>query len=119
MPPPPDGAALYASSCAGCHGALASSTKAGRTAAQITAANMTQGLTPVQVQAVAAVLATVTPPINGAALYTQYCAGCHGATGKKGASVSAINGAIASNRGGMGSLSSLTAAQIAAISASP
>lgn len=33
-----DGVALYASNCAGCHGALASSSKRGRTAAQIQAA---------------------------------------------------------------------------------
>jgi mono/diheme cytochrome c family protein len=55
-PPPPttlDGAALYASTCAGCHGPLASSSKRGRTAAQITAANMTKGLSSAQVQAVA------------------------------------------------------------------
>ena len=117
----PDGAALYAAKCASCHGALASSTKAGRTAAQITAANMTQGLTAVEVQAVAAALATVVPPppvIDGAALYTQYCSGCHG-SGKKGSSVSAIQNAISSNRGGMGSLSFLTTAQIQAISAAP
>ncbi len=36
--PPPattDGATLYSQNCASCHGALASSTKAGRTAAQM------------------------------------------------------------------------------------
>jgi hypothetical protein len=61
---------------------------------------------------------TYTPPIDGAALYTQYCSGCHG-TSKKGSSVSAIQGAISTNRGGMGSLSFLTTAQIQAISAAP
>lgn len=34
----PDGVALYASNCAGCHGSLASTTKPNRTAAQIRAA---------------------------------------------------------------------------------
>ena len=57
-------------------------------------------------------------PIDGAALYTQYCAGCHG-NGKKGKAVSATQGAINNNTGGMGSLNFLTAAQLAAISAAP
>ena len=61
---------------------------------------------------------TYVPPIDGAALYTQYCSGCHG-NGKKGKSVSAIQSAISSNRGGMGSLSSLTLEQITAISTAP
>jgi mono/diheme cytochrome c family protein len=116
VPPPPDGAALYAAKCAGCHGPLATSTKGGRTAAQITAASMTQGLSAAEVQAVAAALATVAPPIDGAALYTANCAGCHG-TSKKGKSAGAIQSAINSNTGGMSFLSSLTPAQIAAISA--
>jgi len=60
-PPAIDGAALYAAKCAGCHGPLATSSKRGRTAAQITAANMTQGLSPAEVQAVADALATTTP----------------------------------------------------------
>jgi mono/diheme cytochrome c family protein len=117
-PPPADGAALYASTCASCHGPLATSAKLGRTAAQITAAGMTKGLTAAQVQAVAAALATVVPPppaTTGAALYTQYCSGCHG-NGMKGQSASTIQSRINSNTGGMGSLKSLTPAQIAAIS---
>jgi len=69
-PPPPDGAALYAAKCASCHGPLATSTKLGRTAAQITAANMTQGLTPAEVQAVADALAVTTPPPPMACMYT-------------------------------------------------
>ncbi len=60
-PPTIDGAALYAAKCSGCHGPLATSSKLGRTAAQITAANMTQGLSPAEVQAVANALATTTP----------------------------------------------------------
>jgi mono/diheme cytochrome c family protein len=58
------------------------------------------------------------PPIDGAALYSQYCSGCHG-NSKKGRPASAIQGAIDSNRGGMGSLSFLTPAQIQAISTAP
>src|SRR6185369_12676631 len=61
-PPAIDGAALYAAKCAGCHGPLATSSKKGRTAAQITAANMTQGLSAAEVQAVANALAVTTPP---------------------------------------------------------
>ncbi len=51
--PPIDGAALYTQKCSGCHGALATSSVRGMTAAQITAAGMTQGLSAAQVQAVA------------------------------------------------------------------
>jgi len=61
-PTPIDGAALYAQNCASCHGPLATSSKIGRTAAQITAANMTRGLSPAQIDAIAAALATTTPP---------------------------------------------------------
>lgn len=56
-----DGAALYASSCAGCHGPLASSTMKGKGAAEIQAAinaktggmGVLSSLTPAQVQAIA------------------------------------------------------------------
>lgn len=60
------------------------------------------------------------PPIDGAALYSQYCSGCHG-NGKKGKSTTAIQNAITNNTGGMGSaaLRALTPEQIAAISAAP
>ncbi len=61
-PPVIDGAALYAQKCANCHGPLATSSKKGRTAAQITAAGMTMGLSAAQVQALATVLVTTTPP---------------------------------------------------------
>ena len=54
--------------------------------------------------------------VDGAALYTQYCAGCHG-TSKKGSSATSIQSAIDKNTGGMGSLKFLTADQIQAISA--
>ena len=62
-------------------------------------------------------MVTGTKPIDGAALYTQYCAGCHG-TSKKGSTALAIQNAIDSNRGGMGSLKFLTPEQAAAIAAS-
>ena len=61
-PPVLDGAALYTQTCSSCHGPLATSTKLGRTADQITTAGMTKGLTPEQVQAVASALAVATPP---------------------------------------------------------
>jgi len=59
-----DGVALYASNCASCHGPLATSTKLGRTAAQIQSAitnnvggmGFLSSLTPAQVQAIADVL---------------------------------------------------------------
>jgi mono/diheme cytochrome c family protein len=136
-PPPPtttDGATLYTQNCSSCHGALASSTKAGRTAAQISAAianaNYPMGslssLTSAQVQAIAGVLAGQTPPppppppttTDGATLYTQNCASCHGALAsstKAGRTAAQISAAIANPNYPMGSLSSLTSVQVAAI----
>jgi hypothetical protein len=60
------------------------------------------------------------PPIDGAALYTQHCAGCH-ANSKKGRPASATQAAIDADIGGMGTaaLRALTPAQIAAIAAAP
>jgi hypothetical protein len=60
------------------------------------------------------------PPIDGAALYTQYCAGCHGDS-RKGSRASTIQRAIDRNVGLMGTtgLRALTPIQIAAISAAP
>lgn len=62
--PPPDGPALYAQHCSGCHGSLESSSKRGRTAAQISAAIASQpamaglsGLSDAQRQAISAALA--------------------------------------------------------------
>ena len=126
--PAPDGAALYASDCASCHGALASSSKAGRSAAQIQAAINNVGamgsinLTAAEIQAIADALApattpTPTPAPDGAALYTSDCASCHGAlasSSKAGRSAAQIQAAITANYGGMGSIS-LTAAEIQAI----
>jgi mono/diheme cytochrome c family protein len=81
--PPPattDGAALYASNCRSCHGAMASSTVNTRTASAITTAirNNTggmgslSGLTSAQITAIATALAGggVTPPTPAACAYT-------------------------------------------------
>ncbi len=137
-PPPPtttDGATLYGQYCQSCHGALATSTKRGRTATQITTAiqNNTGGmgttalraLTSTQISAIATALANTggggtTPPptgTDGLSLYGQYCAGCHGTApgAKAGRSGAQIKSAIQVNAGGMGSLSMLTDAQINAI----
>ncbi|HSN14506.1 MAG TPA: cytochrome c, partial [Anaeromyxobacteraceae bacterium] len=59
---------------------------------------------------------TYVAPIDGKALYTQYCSGCHG-TSKQTSTAAAIQAAIDSNRGGMGFLNFLTPEQIAAIDA--
>jgi mono/diheme cytochrome c family protein len=124
-----NGAALYANTCAGCHGALATSAKKGATAAEIHAAiaanaggmGALSSLTALEIQAIATALAVTPPtPIDGAALYSSKCGSCHGAlatSSKRGATASAIQSAITANRGGMGSLSALTADQIAAIAA--
>ena len=144
-PPPPaltmtDGPTLYANYCAGCHGALASSTKSGRTAAQITSANNSvsamsglKSLTSAQISAIATALAvttpaptptpmpTPTPPpttVDGAALYGTYCAGCHGPLASSqflGASASLIQSAINGGESQMSGLKSLTTTQIQAI----
>ena len=52
--PPPDGAALYTQSCAGCHGALASSNLKGKgiSVSMIKSFGMTQGLNDAQLQAI-------------------------------------------------------------------
>ncbi|MBI5640885.1 MAG: c-type cytochrome, partial [Nitrospirae bacterium] len=128
-----DGTILYAQNCAGCHGALATSSKIGRTASQIQGAinasnnlysmGHLSSLTPSQVQAIADVLAQQAPPpppptTNGTTLYAQNCAGCHGALSrstKAGATAMSIRRAISANVGGMGSLKNLTSMQIQAI----
>ena len=109
-PPPAPGACSYTydawSACAGGlqTRAVVSATPAGCTG------------TPLLTQACTA----TPPPIDGAALYTTYCAGCHG-NAKKGQPASLIAAAIANGTGGMGSaaLRALTPAQIAAIAAAP
>ena len=73
-----DGAALYGTSCAGCHGPLATSSKRGATAAGIQSAiaNGTGGmgslssLSAAQLQAIADALAVATPPPPSACTYT-------------------------------------------------
>jgi mono/diheme cytochrome c family protein len=130
--PPPissqDGATLYAASCAGCHGALASSGKAGATAGRIQSAitgnigNMgyLSTLSSAQVTAIAAVLTTAAPlsPTDGPGLYAANCASCHRSLANsevRGDSASDISKAISKNKGGMGALSSLTSGMITAI----
>ncbi len=123
-----NGATLYASDCAACHGALATSSKLGATSARIQAAiggnvggmgSFASILTASQIQAIATALTTTVPPVvNGATLYASDCAACHGAlatSSKTGATVARIQSAINGNSGGMHSLSSLSAADIQAI----
>jgi mono/diheme cytochrome c family protein len=70
-PPPPttDGASLYATYCASCHGSLSTSSKQDKTAAQITSAissvssmRSLSNLTADQIAAIAAALATTSTP---------------------------------------------------------
>ncbi len=132
-PAPTDGATLYGNNCSGCHGALASSSKLNRTAAQIQSAIDTNtggmgglsSLTPTNVQAIADALATGggTPPppptpVDGATLYTNNCSGCHGALAnstKLNRTASQIQAAIDANIGGMGGLNTLTTTEVQAI----
>ena len=127
----PNGNALYASECAGCHQPLDATGKPGRSAAQIQAAidsnvgdmGFLSSLTPEEVQAIADVLPA--PPAqnpneapNGITLYGNNCAGCHqplNTSNKPGRSRSQIQAAINANVGGMGYLSSLTSAEVQAI----
>ncbi|MBI5920245.1 MAG: cytochrome c [Betaproteobacteria bacterium] len=103
----PDGAALYTANCAGCHGALASSSKGGITTVRLQNAisgnvggmGALASLSAADMQAIASALNPSTPPPtptptpvptptptptpgatpDGAALYATHCAGCHGA----------------------------------------
>jgi mono/diheme cytochrome c family protein len=126
----PDGAALYSTSCAGCHGALATSTKAGVTLARLQSAvaantggmGSLSTLTSDQLQAIVTALAPATTPptptVDGAVLYSASCAGCHGALAtstKTGVTLTRLQSAIAANTGGMGALSTLSSTQIQAI----
>ncbi|PNU20039.1 hypothetical protein C2E25_09640 [Geothermobacter hydrogeniphilus] len=129
-PGPVDGAALYGSNCAGCHGSLAGTSKPGRTATDIQNAidGNTGGmgflatLTATEVQAIADALpappAPAPGPVDGAALYGSNCAGCHGSlasTSKPGRTATDIQNAIDGNTGGMGFLATLTATEVQAI----
>lgn len=131
----PDGAALYAANCSGCHGALATSSKTGVTLARLQNAvtNDTGGmgflssLTAAEQQAIVTALnpgspapgtGTGTTTTDGAALYAANCAGCHGvlaSSTKTGRSSTQIQNAINGNTGGMGFLSPLTPTQVSAI----
>jgi len=127
-----DGTALYAGNCAGCHNPLESTTKPGRTAAQIQNAITTVSvmnslsLTSQQLEAIASALPlaptptptpTPTSTLNGATLYATYCAGCHNplaSTTKPGRTATQIQNSITSVSS-MNSLSTLSSAQIQAI----
>lgn len=135
--PTVDGAALYAASCAGCHGSLTSSAKKGASAARIQSAisagiggmGSLTSLNTQEVQAIATALggaipapppAPATPPASpdGAALYAAQCAACHGplaSSTKKGMNLSRLQTAINSNLGGMGFLSTMSATDMTAI----
>ena len=129
--PAPDGATLYASHCASCHGPLASSTKQGVSIARLQLAISADAggmgtlskLSVVEIQAIVTALTPGTPtptPVtpDGPSLYSSNCAGCHGVLAnstKGGASAAGIQSAISGNVGGMGSLARLTAAEVQAI----
>jgi mono/diheme cytochrome c family protein len=128
-PPPPPllGAELYAASCAGCHGPLASSTKGGASATRIqagisnpaTGMSSLSALSTAQINSLVTALAGVAPPppppLLGAELYAASCAGCHGplaSSAKGGATAARIQAGISNPATGMGSLSALSAAQV-------
>jgi predicted CxxxxCH...CXXCH cytochrome family protein len=79
-----DGATLYGTNCSSCHGQLASTTKPGRTTAEIQTAidsnlggmGFLSSLTPEEVQAIADVLPAATTPAPGPD-YSD-CTACHG-----------------------------------------
>lgn len=84
-PSPTPGATLYATACAGCHGPLATSAKAGATVTRITTAigpgvgsiasmAYLSSLTPADITAIAGSLATVTPPTTPV---VPACGSCH------------------------------------------
>jgi mono/diheme cytochrome c family protein len=126
-----DGPTLYASSCAACHGALASSTKGNTTLTRTQNAiggnvggmGYLSTLSTAQLQAIVATLASVAPPAppiatDGPTLYANYCAACHRALAsstKGGTTLTRTQTAIGGNVGGMGSLSILSTTQLQAI----
>jgi mono/diheme cytochrome c family protein len=84
-PNPTPGSTLYATACGNCHGPLATSAKAGATVARITTAigpgagsipsmAYLSILTPADITAIAASLATVTPPTTPV---VPVCGSCH------------------------------------------
>ncbi len=131
-----DGATLYASFCTSCHSSLASTSKPGRTAAQITSAissvpdmSSLSSLSAEQIAAIAAILPAIptptpspTPTLNGTALYAGNCAGCHNplaSTTKPGRTATQITNAIStvSTMSSLSSLTSLSSVQLQAIAA--
>ena len=130
IPAPGTGSSLYQQYWSSCHGALASSSKAGATAVRIQNGIDTEPqmsslnfLTAVQVQDIADALSGVTGGggtggTDGASLYQVNCETCHGALGnstKGGSSASQIQNAINNDTGGMGVLSSLTPTEVQSI----
>gem|GEM_PF-3073139 len=127
-----DGATLYATYCSSCHNSLASTTKPGRTAAQISGAISSvsvmntatlRSLSSAQISAIASVLPPAPTPtptpatLDGATLYATYCSSCHNSlasTTKPGRTATQISSAITSVSA-MNSLSTLSSAQISAI----
>jgi len=122
-----NGPVLYASDCAGCHGALASSSKLGATTARIQSAisgnsggmSSLSSLSVADIQAIATALGgtgtttgTGTTASDGATLFGTYCASCHGNMGST--SLSSIQSAI-KGESRMSSLASLTTAQLQSI----
>lgn len=142
----PDGAALYDTYCASCHGPLATSTKRGSTMNRLqsgisTAASMRSlsSLSTAELQAIVTALGgnasspspapaptptpspapAPTPAAEGASLYATYCAGCHNplaTTNKPGATVARIQSGITAAPS-MRSLSTLTVPQLESIAA--
>lgn len=123
-----NGTTLYATDCAGCHGALATSSKLGATTARIQSAissntggmSSFSSLSTTDIQAISTALTgtgttagTTTPASDGATLFNTYCASCHSNMGST--SVSSIQSNIRSESR-MNSLSSLTAAELQSIS---
>jgi mono/diheme cytochrome c family protein len=137
------GAALYATNCAKCHGAITSTTIASPASlskiksaisANFGGMSMFSAMSDADLQSIAdavnnpsaatttpvpapAPTPAPTPAFDGAAYYTANCAGCHGAlasSAKLGATAAQIQAGIASV-GGMSSFSTLTATQIQAI----
>jgi mono/diheme cytochrome c family protein len=136
-PPPPvstvtDGPKLYASNCASCHRALASSTKGGASLTRIQNAiggnvggmGSLSSLSTTQLRAIVTALAAVTPPpppptvVDGPTLYANNCASCHkplARSTKGGTTLARLQNAISGNVGGMGTLSTLSTTQRQAI----
>ena len=107
-PPPPssgDGAGLYGTNCASCHGAGDNSAKAGATVSRINSSisNVSSMsylgslLTATDIQAIANFLATSAPPTTPQGKYVSYCGSCHGADGRGGSSGEDVRGDSSSN----------------------